>query len=165
MTEMGFRSSLEPCAILQADGWEATLPAFEAELSRLLGGQLPAAVGESAVLGSWLAIRIAPRRLWVVGDTTSPDLAAIDPELGCLVTLSESRMRLRLEGRHTFDILAACVAVDWKAKEAWPGRAIQTSFHHVPVLLLPIAADACDLLVPRTFADSLAGWVAEGAAP
>jgi heterotetrameric sarcosine oxidase gamma subunit len=103
--------------------------------------------------------------LWFVADEKSDPPLSIDPELGSLVWLSESRMRLRLSGPHAFDILGACVAIDWRAEEARPERAVQTSFHHVPVLLLRTAADACDLLVPRSFAESLAEWVADVAAP
>jgi heterotetrameric sarcosine oxidase gamma subunit len=165
LAETHFHLPIKPCTILQAEGWETTLPAFEAELSRKLGGKLPAAVGETASMGRWLAIRIAPRRFWFVADEKSDPPLSIDAVLGSLVWLSESRMRLKLHGPRTFDILGACVAIDWHAEEARPGRAVQIGFHHVPVLLLRTAADACDLLMPRGFAESLAEWVADIAEP
>ena len=161
MAETRFHMSTEPCAIVQLDCWSA---AFETGLSHQLGGALPAACGETAVLCRWLAIRIAPRRIWLVGDGTSTP-PPIDTELGCSVSLGESRVRLRLGGTHIFDVLGACVAVDWDAPHSAPGRAVQTGFHHVPVLLLRRAANACDLLAPRSFARSLADWVADAAAP
>ncbi|CAM5555748.1 hypothetical protein ATER59S_04589 [Aquamicrobium terrae] len=164
MAEADFHMTVEPCPVLQVEGWPAALAAFEAELSRQLGGVLPAGVGETVQLGRWLAIRIAPRRLWLVGEGAFPPLS-MDPELGCAVALGEGRMRLSLRGRHVFDILAACVAVDWDAPQAGPGRAVQTGFHRVPVLALRIAPDACDLIVPRSFAQSLEDWVAEVATP
>ena len=154
---------VEPCAIVQADGWDGAMPAFERVLASWLGGELPARVGDTRASDRWLAVRIAPRRFWFIGDARSPILPSIDHDLGSLVTLGESRLRFRLKG--PLDMLAACVAVDWQAEEARPGRAIQTSLHHVPVLLLRTAADACDLLVPRTFAESLADWLAEVVAP
>jgi heterotetrameric sarcosine oxidase gamma subunit len=165
MAEMHFHMSVSPCAILQAESWPGTLAAFEAEMSRQLGGELPAAFGEAVPIGGWLAIRIAPRRFWLVADDT-PDLhCSIDPGLGAVVSLSEGRMRLALSGSRTPDVLKACLAIDLDSPEAKPGRAWQTSFHRVPVLLLRTAADACDLLIPRSFARSLTDWVADAAAP
>ena len=165
MAETNVHLSIEPCGITQAEGWPDALPAFEAEMSRQLGGKLPAACGEVASIGRWRALRVAPRRFWLVSGDGSKPQVSIDPELGCLVSLDESRMLMRLSGPHSFDILSACVAIDWQAPEAALGRAVQTAFHHVPVLLLRTAADACDLLVPRSFAQSLAEWLAEVAAP
>lgn len=164
MAEAVFHMSIEPCAILQAECWPQSSVAFEADLSRQLGGTLPASVGETALLAGCQAIRIAPRRVWLVGDGTLPSLF-VDPELGCTVPLGEGRMRLKLRGRHVFDILAACVAVDWASPQAGPGRAVQTGFHRVPILALRTALDACDLLVPRSFARSLADWITEVATP
>lgn len=163
MAETRFRMSIESCAIVQVESWPRTLTAFEAELSRQLGGDLPTTSRETVAIGEWLAVRIAPRRFWFIADEKSNLRCSIDPGLGCLLPLGESRMRLRLAGPHTFDILAACVAIDWQ--QAKPGNAFQTSFHHVPVLALRTTADACDLLVPRSFAQSLAEWVTDIAAP
>jgi heterotetrameric sarcosine oxidase gamma subunit len=163
MAETRFRISVEPCTVVQVECWPGTLPALDAEISRQLGGKLPDAFGEAVPVGGWSAIRIAPRRFWLVADEKSEFSCSIDPELGSLVSLSEGRMRLRLRGPHTFTILEACVAIDWH--EAKPGSAVQTGFHHVPVLLLCTATDACDLLVPRSFAESSAEWVSEVAVP
>lgn len=163
MAETQFRMSIDPCAIVQAESWPGTFSAFEAELSRQLGGRLPTASHETVAIGEWQAVRIAPRRFWFIADAGAELHCSIDPELGYLLPLGESRMRLRLAGPHTFDILAACVAIDWH--EAKAGHAFQTSFHQVPVLLLRTAADACDLLTPRSFTESLADWVADIAAP
>jgi heterotetrameric sarcosine oxidase gamma subunit len=163
MADTHFRMSIEPCTIVQAEGWPGTMPAFEAELSRQIGSRLPATSRETVAIGEWRAVCIAPRRFWFIADEKSDLHCSVDPELGCLLSLGESRMRLRLSGPHVFDILAACVALDWR--EAKPGSAFQTSFHHVPVLAMLTAADACDLLVPRSFAQSLAEWIADVAAP
>lgn len=163
MAEKRFSMSSEPCAIVQAESWLGTLPVFEAELSRQLDGKLPAMSGEALAIGEWLAVRIAPRRFWFIADEKSDLRCSIDPALGSMLPLGESRMRLRLSGSHVLDILAACVAIDWR--EARPGSAFQTSFHHVPVLAMRTAADACDLLSPRSFAQSLAEGIADIAAP
>lgn len=163
MVEAHFHLTVEPCTIVQIDGWSAAL---EPELSRQLGSALPATCGEAALLRQWLAIRIAPRRFWLIGNGIStPPPPSIDPEIGSSVSLGESRMRLRMRGASVFDILGACMAVDWDWPQAAAGGAIQTGFHHVPVLALRTAADACDLLVPRSFAQSLSEWIIDAAAP
>ncbi|CDX32613.1 hypothetical protein MPLDJ20_150212 [Mesorhizobium plurifarium] len=89
----------------------------------------------------------------------------IDPAFGCSLSLGEGRMRLRLSGPRSFDILKACVAIDWDSPQAKPGSVLQTGFHHVLVLLLRTAADACDILAPHSFAQSLVSWVTDIAAP
>lgn len=158
-----FRMSAEPCAILQVECWAGSREAFEAAISAQLGGELPAEVGETAHLAGLQAVRIAPRRCWLVGDTLP--VLSLAPEAGCALPLPEGRTRLRLSGRHVLDVLSACVAIDWNAPQAAPGRAVQTGFHRVPVLVLRKAPDACDLLVPRSFARSLTDWISEVAAP
>lgn len=165
-TSLDFDLSAADCPIAQIDGWDGTLERFEASLSEELGTALPARVGETVRHADTLIVRVAPRRFWLIseGDAELPS-PAVDPELGCSVSLSEGRMRFRMTGARVPEVLSACIAVDWLSPAAAHGRAVQTSFHRVPVLLLRTAADACDLLVPRSFARSLAEWVADAAAP
>ncbi|MCP9231668.1 hypothetical protein NMG46_15595 [Mesorhizobium sp. LMG 17147] len=59
-------------------------------------------------------------------------------------------------------LLSGCIAVDWHAPAAAPGRAVLTSFHHVSVLFLRTGETACELIVPRSFARSLSDWIADG---
>ncbi|MDX8533064.1 sarcosine oxidase subunit gamma [Mesorhizobium sp. VK25A] len=151
--------------ILQLEAWPDTQAAFEAELSRQLGAALPVAFGEAVPAGGWLAVRTAPRRFWLIAEDGSRPRLTIDPALGCSLSLGDGRMRLRLSGPRTFDILKACVAIDWDSPQAKLRSALQTGFHHVPVLLLRTAADACDILAPRSFAHSLVDWLTDIAAP
>lgn len=165
MVEAAFQMTVEPCAILQAEAWPGSEAALTAALSRQLGRELPVAFGEVAAAEGWLAIRVAPRRFWFVADRHLEAPWSIDPAFGCLVALGESRLCLRLAGSRTFDILAACLAIDWNAPEAQPGRAVQAGFHGVAVMAIRTGPDACDLLVPRSFARSLGEWLAGVAAP
>lgn len=157
--------SVEACTIVQVEAWPETQAEFGAELSRQLGAALPAACGEAVPVGGWLAVRIAPRRFWLIAQDGSQPRLTIDPALGCSLSLGEGRMRLSLSGPRTFDILKACVAIDWDSPQAGPGSALQTGFHHVPVLLLRTGADACDIIAPRSFAQSLVDWLTDIAAP
>jgi heterotetrameric sarcosine oxidase gamma subunit len=163
MAEEAFNLVAEDCSILQADGWQGRITDFEASLSRQLGGALPVAVGQTTDAGECRVIRIAPRRFWLVGERQAG--LSIDPELGCLISLREGRVRMRMAGSRLLDVLASCVAIDWLAPEAAPGRAIQTGFHRVPVLLLRQDEQECDLLAPRSFAKSLSDWLIDVAEP
>lgn len=163
MAETHFDMAAEPCAILQLECWANSSEAFGAAISTRLGGPLPAEVGEVVSVAGLKTVRIAPRRFWLIGGEAVPALS-VDPQLGCVLPLPEGRVRLRLSGRRLFDVLSACVAIDWNAPQAAPGRAVQTGFHRVPVLVLRTAADACDLLVSRSFERSLTEWIWDSAA-
>ncbi|MCA0000107.1 MULTISPECIES: sarcosine oxidase subunit gamma family protein [unclassified Mesorhizobium] len=149
------------CPIIQIEGWDGTLARFETSVSQALGARLPASVGETVRHAGALIVRIAPRRLWLIVETgAEPPAIAIDPELGCSVLLGEGRVRFRMEGARLQDILSACMPVDWSSAASAPGRAVQTSIHHVPALYLRTGESSCDLIVPRSFAISLADWIA-----
>lgn len=152
----------ESCHLVQADGWADRLAAFEATLSAALGMAMPAAVGETRRGAGVTAIRIAPRRFWLLYDTTAPSVA-VDPELGCSLALGEGRVWLHLVGSRLQNVLEKCVAVDWQPQAMTPLRAIQTSVHGVPLLLMRRAELECDMLVPRSFARSVVEWVVDAA--
>ncbi|MER8899630.1 sarcosine oxidase subunit gamma family protein [Mesorhizobium sp. M0676] len=157
-----FSLSMADCALSQVEGWERTLAQFEASVSALLGSKLPAAVGETIRHRGLHIIRIAPRRLWLLADEGSEaPLPGIDPQIGCSVSLGEGRVRLKLAGPDIARVLSKCIVVDWHAPTTARGRAVQTSFHKVGVLLLRTDDTACDLLVPRSFARSLSDWIEE----
>lgn len=158
-----FSLSVADCPLIQIEGWDATLRQFEKSVSASLGTKLPTSVGETVRHKGLLIIRIAPRRLWLALDegTQAPALA-LDPDLGCSVALGEGRVRLKMAGPGIARLLSGCIAVDWHAPAAAPGHAVQTSFHHVPVLFLRTGETACELIVPRSFARSLSDWIAGG---
>ncbi|MER8944637.1 sarcosine oxidase subunit gamma family protein [Mesorhizobium sp. M0203] len=158
-----FSLSVADCPLIQIEGWDATLRQFEKSVSASLNTKLPASVGETVRHKGFLTIRVAPRRLWLALDegTEAPALV-VDPDLGCSVPLGEGRVRLKMAGPGIATLLSGCIAVDWHAPTAAPGRAVQTSFHHVPVLFLRTGETACELIVPRSFARSLSDWIAGG---
>ena len=149
-----FALSTADCPIIQFDGWDGTLQRFEASLSQELGAALPVLVGETVHRADAVIVRVAPRRFWLISENGAEIPSPIvDPELGCSVSLLEGRVRFRMTGAHVPKNLAACVVVDWLSPATAPGRAVQTSFHHVPVLFIRTGAADCDLIVPRSFAD------------
>jgi sarcosine oxidase subunit gamma len=160
-----FDLSTADCPILQIEAWDGAMERFETSLSQELGAALPALVGETVRHADAVIVRVAPRRFWLISESDAEvPSPGIDPELGCSVSLREGRVRFPMTGARLPEVLSACIAIDWLSPAAAPGRAVQTSFHRVPVLLIRTAADACDLLVPRSFARSLAEWLVDAAA-
>ncbi|WP_181763358.1 sarcosine oxidase subunit gamma family protein [Mesorhizobium sp. B2-4-15] len=154
--------SVADCPIVQIESWDGMQARFELSVSQLLGTALPVSVGETARCADTLIVRVSPRRLWLVSEAgAKPPPLKIDAGLGCSVDLDDGRVRFRLGGAHVLDILSTCMAVDWCSPVSAPGRALQTAFHHVPVLVLRTGETGCDMIVPRSFARSLADWIAE----
>ncbi|RWL06638.1 MAG: sarcosine oxidase subunit gamma [Mesorhizobium sp.] len=160
MASPDFSLSVVDCPLIQIEGWDGTLGQFETSLSASLGTKLPASVGETVRQKGLLVIRVAPRRLWLALDDgfEAPSLA-VDPDLGCSVSLDEGRVRFRMAGADVARVLSKCITVDWRAPAAAPGRAVLTSLHHVPVLFLRTGDTACELFVPRSFSQSLSDWI------
>ena len=157
-----FSLSVADCPLIQVEAWSGTLRQFESSLSVSLGAELPTSVGGTVRHNGLLIIRVAPRRLWLaLDDGMQAPSFAIDQDLGCSVSLGEGRVRFSLAGANIARVLSTCIAVDWHAPTVAPGRAVQTSFHHIPVLLLRTGQAACDLVVPRSFARSLSDWMAD----
>jgi sarcosine oxidase subunit gamma len=77
------------CPIIQVDGWDATMPRLEAEFGGVFGAALPQAVGEMVCRCDLHAIRIAPRRFWLLCGAEPPTID-IDPELGCSCILARA---------------------------------------------------------------------------
>ncbi|CDX13216.1 Sarcosine oxidase gamma subunit (fragment) [Mesorhizobium plurifarium] len=106
-------------------------------------------------------------------DLSRAEGGRVGPVVACSIAASSLRVipppapraGIAASRPRTFDILKACVAIDWDSPQAKPGSVLQTGFHHVPVLLLRTAADACDILAPRSFAQSLVAWLTDIAAP
>ncbi|WP_287218119.1 sarcosine oxidase subunit gamma [Mesorhizobium sp.] len=161
MSSQEFSLSVADCPLIQVEGWDGTLRQFEKSLSASLGTKLPASVGETVHHKGFLVIRVSPRRFWLALDdgAQAPSLA-IDPDLGCSVSLGEGRVRFRMAGADVARVLSRCITVDWRAPAAAPGRAVLTSLHHVPVLFLRTGETACELIVPRSFSRSLSDWIA-----
>ncbi|WP_246673216.1 sarcosine oxidase subunit gamma [Mesorhizobium sp. B2-4-14] len=157
-----FNLSTSDCPIVQIEGWDGMLARFELRVSQLLGTALPVSVGETARCADTLIVRVSPRRLWLITEADAkPPQPAIDPELGCSLSLGEGRVRFSLSGAGLLEILSNCIAADWRSAGSAPGRALQTALHHVPVLVLRTSETGCDMIVPRSFARSLADWIAE----
>lgn len=143
--------------LTQLAGWNKFDEVASASL-QAQGGSLPkdyrkATVGE--ILTVW---RIAPDRVLVQSDSkpafqSSDDMVVLD--------LSEARVRLTLEGEGAAGLLSRVIALDF-SETAFPiGTFVQTSLHHVGVLVERHASGRFTLLVPTTWARSLTSLLSD----
>jgi heterotetrameric sarcosine oxidase gamma subunit len=155
--------SAADCQLVQIEAWDGRIEQFKSDLSRTFGIALPATVGETIRQPSLRAIKVAPRRFWLLYDTPGEPPIEVDPDLGSVTDLGEGRIRVRLCGDRLPRVLAGCIAVDWHSPAVAPSKAIQTSFHGVPVLFVRTGEAECELVVPRSFARSILDWLEDGA--
>ena len=118
----------------------------------------PLAERLAALASTPFALRDAGPRAWlIVDDDPRPFDEAehtLAPE-GALVDLSHGRARFEISGPGARAKLATGTAVDL-APSAFPeGAGCETMFNHVGIHLTRLAGDRFELLVARSFAESL----------
>ena len=155
--------SVADCPLVQVGAWDGTFEQFQLDLSRTFGIALPATVGETIRQPSLRAIKVAPRRFWLLYDIPGGTPIEVDPDLGSVTDLGEGRIRVQLCGDRLPDVLAGCIAVDWHSPAVAPGKVVHTSFHHIPVLFVRTGEAECELIVPRSFARSILNWLKDSA--
>lgn len=139
----------------QVDIWAE---AGRTALSEALGLQAPEEIGQVTQREGVRVARLSPRRFWIIGDTP---LVTIAPEHGASLRLDEGRVSLLLPGAEARGLLSQLMAIDWQDRRAAPGRIVLSAIHRVPVAVLPREDGRYELIVPRSFAESIAGLVAE----
>lgn len=145
----------QPAALQQVDIW--TQSGGQA-LARALGFAPPKAMGHIAEQNGIRAAQLSPRRFWIIGECPPVTLA---PEDGAVLPLDEGRVCLNFSGPNTRGVLSQLMAIDWDDPRAAPGRIVLSAIHRVPVAVLPHATDRYDILLPRSFAESIGGLIAE----
>ena len=105
------------------------------------------------------ALRIAPRRWWLVEDqehAAGPAaLAAALAGRAALTDLSHARTVLRLAGPASRSVLAKLCRIDLHPRAFPTGRVAQTALGQVPVLIHAIGDEpGFDLYLPRSLAGS-----------
>lgn len=143
------------CPILQADGWPGQEAAFEAALSQLWDAPLPQGVGDIMETAHGRVLRVTPRRFWLIGREAAPTISLGD--FGALTPLAEGRVAFRLNGPGARRRLEEFVAVDWDHPSCRPGRAVLAAIQRIPVCVIRHEADAFEVIVPRSFAQSVGG--------
>lgn len=148
--------------LLQAAAWRGGYDTLRGRVEEALGMAAPDGPGRCATDGDIELITAAPLRLWCIGPSGSDRLArlaaTVDEDTGCVTELGHSHARVRLSGPCARDLLMQEIAIDLDPRHTDAGRVMRTGFHHVPVTLQCIDADAhaptFDLYLPTTFASS-----------
>ena len=143
------------CALQQVDIWSA---AGHGALARALGFAPPREMGQIAGQNGIRSARLSPRRFWIIGECPPVTLS---PEDGAVLSLGEGRVCLGLSGRNARGVLSQLMAIDWDDARAAPGRLVLSAIHRVPVAVLPQADGRFEIIVPRSFAESIGGLIAE----
>ena len=135
----------------------AVRAAVGAELPREPGGVVAAGHGWTIWLGPAEWLYVAPGR---DGWTLERDLVrALGPVGGQAVDVGHGRAVLRLAGAPVRAVLAKGCPVDVSSGALPAGRAVQSLFGKIGVLLHARERDAVELYVARSYADALADAV------
>ena len=145
----------EPVALQQVDIWEES---GRDALSRALGFPAPEQTGAIAEQNAIRAARISLRRFWIFGNLP---LLSLQPEDGAVLLLDEGRVSFKLTRGKARRVLPQVMAIDWDEPCAAPGRIVLSAIHRVSVAVLPLADGWYELIVPRSFAESIGGLLAE----
>ena len=154
-------SEVRPGALLHVIAWPDTLPAVENALLAVSGSPPPSPGNGQASAGISIAA-VSPGRYFV--QSQSDDLVArlresISPEDGSVTDVSHGYVVVRIEGEAAADLLLRCIALDLDETVFPAGRVARTHVHHVDVVVHRVSATAFDLLVSRSFAESLVEWI------
>jgi methylglutamate dehydrogenase subunit D len=156
-------------SLVQLSAFPATLPDLRSIVRQTLGAELPTRVGEAAVVGSQVLMRIGPEEFWIIarnGHDSAPTLrAAVAGEIGSVIPLSHARVCMWIEGLCARAALASAIAVDLDPLVFRPGSFALTGLHHTPVLIYRCRETRYELYVMRTFAVWTWEWLIDVALP
>ena len=156
-------------SLVQVAAFASTLAELEQAVRPLLGGGLPARIGEVAMAGEHRLFKTGPEQFWIVGPEgdalTSGLQAAVAPLVGAVTPLSHSRTRMFVEGSAARELLAKGVPLDFHPDVFRVGQFALTGLHHTPVLLHRSDENRYELYAMRTFAQSVWDWLIDAALP
>jgi heterotetrameric sarcosine oxidase gamma subunit len=137
--------------LTQLAGWQTFANATDAVL-KTQGLSLPADY-RSPVHGAGMTVwRIAPDRVLLRSET--PVEMSVPEDLVTL-DLSDARVCLILEGEGAAGLLGRVIALDFSEAAFPAGTFVQTSLHHVGVLVERLERDRFLVMVPTTWERSL----------
>lgn len=158
-------------------GWSlvqlSAFPARAAELRRTvsqsLGADLPPRVGEAAVVGSRVLMKVGADEFWIITrndeDGVSALRTAVAPAIGSVIPLSHARTCIWIEGLCARAALATAITVDLDPEVFRPGSFALTGLHHTPILIYRSRESRYELYVMRTFAVWAWEWLTDAAWP
>jgi sarcosine oxidase subunit gamma len=143
---------------------------FASAADRALGLALPTAANTTRIGGDIVACWLGPDEWLVVtpGDrerqVADALRAALDGVHSSVTVVSGGQTVFVLRGNPVRELLAKGCPFDLGAPDFRPGACAQTHLAKAAVLLRPLAEDAVEVIVRRSFADYLRKWLETAAA-
>lgn len=144
------------CPLVQWEAWDDDDDGFARFASGRLGAFLPAEVGQIVRSEVATAVKIAPRRFWLLSRNSDALPRGLPENLGAELDLGEGRERVDIRTPALRDVLAQCLAVDW---DRTLDRAVFAPLHRIPVMFTRESTERGTFIVPRTFAQSIVDWL------
>jgi sarcosine oxidase subunit gamma len=140
---------------------------FDSQVGAVLGVGLPATVNSQTVSARAKIKRITPDQYWLDTSDAEPlkRLAQVLPASCALTDLSQSRVRVVLEGPMVRKMLAKGISIDLHPLVFRTGDFALTALHHTTVLLERCGEDCYELWWMRTYAATLWDWLLDAARP
>lgn len=132
-------------------GFEAAVQPILAELGFTDAGD-PREVRQAGAARPW---RVAPDRIWLSG----PDLRIAEAPGLAVLDLSHSRVSLRLAGPGSRRIIGQLIPVDMRQKSIGARQFLQTGIHGVHVLIERTDEGVFNVVIPRTWAESVKDFI------
>jgi heterotetrameric sarcosine oxidase gamma subunit len=157
-------------------GWHlaqvAVFPGHEREFQehvRACGGpDLPVELYRGVTRGDSRLVRITADQYWWIA-AGSASLVRLARELpspaGTVTMLSAGRVRIRISGGATRELLAKGIALDLHRSAFQVGASALTGLHHTGIFLERVDDDAYEIYVQRTYAEWLWDWLIDAALP
>lgn len=106
--------------------------------------------------GGVRAVRVEPRRWWLIDAWTRADTIAQQVrDIGAVVPIHGGLMRATLTGSGWRAVLMVSAVFDAEDPGFGPGDVAATVIHHVPVWIIPIAADCAEVYFAASYAGGL----------
>ena len=145
----------------QIAGWDNFSVAAKSAL-KLLGSQKLGDYRIAQDLSAATVWRISPDKVLI---ESSVDLSAFASADLAVLNLSHARTIIKLAGSASRDLLAQLVAIDVTFASFKPGEFLQTSIHHVGVLVHCTGKMEFDIFVPGTWAEAIWDYLYDNALP
>jgi sarcosine oxidase subunit gamma len=158
-------SAADPASVLQIGFWPDSAATVHERVNSLFGLADELKPGRFAARGDAICVRTAYDGYLLIGMAVE-ELSAQFPADLCTVTdLSQARCGIAIQGPAVTHFLNRDIAVDFSPDACPVASAVQTTMHHVPVLLLRHSDERFVLYVYRSYARDLADWLADMAVP
>lgn len=142
--------------VTQASTWISGLPGLEAALAQALGCAPPGRPGVVVASPLGTVLRTGPEEFLLLSDdgaaTEAALRAAIGPEVGAVLDLSQARCRIRVSGERCLDVLGKLFALDLRPQAFPVGESRLSGHHHVSCLLHRLEPAVFDAIVFSTYA-------------